>query len=48
VKDWSDLRQKAEAAKEQMENGPQEWPGRPSPWAALALLDEIDEHRGVA
>lgn len=57
MNDWSDLREKAEAAKRQMESGPQEWPGRPSrqrlelflaadPWAILQLLDELDEARG--
>lgn len=30
MSDWSTLREKAQAAKEQMDNGPQEWPGRPS------------------
>jgi hypothetical protein len=28
--DLADLKVKALAAKEQMDNGPQEWPGRPS------------------
>lgn len=51
MSDWSELRAKAEAAKAQMESGPQEWPGRPSrqrlelflaatPEAILRLLDE--------
>ena len=30
MSDWTVLREKAEAAKEQMDSGPQEWPGRPS------------------
>lgn len=56
--DWTDLRMKAEAAKAQMESGPQEWPGRPSrqrlelflaadPWTVLALLDELDGRRSA-
>jgi len=50
--DYEDLRAKALAAKEQMDNGPQEWPGRPSrqrlelflaatPEVVLELLDEL-------
>ena len=53
MSDWSTLREKARAAKEQMDNGPQEWPGRPprqrlelfleaSPENILRLLDELD------
>ncbi len=49
--DYADLRVKALAAKEQMDNGPMEWPGRPSrqrlelflaasPDVVLALLEE--------
>lgn len=50
---WADLRQRAVEAKEQMDNGPREWPGRPSrqrldlflaasPEVILELLDERD------
>lgn len=50
----AELRAKAEAAREQLTNGPREWPGRPSrqrlelflvasPDAVLDLLDERDE-----
>jgi len=57
MRDWSDLRAKARAAKVQMESGPQEWPGRPSaqrlalflaasPDVILDLLAELDELRG--
>ena len=56
MSDWSVLRDKAEAARRQMEEGPQEWPGRPSrqrldlfleasPEAILRLLNELDEAR---
>ncbi len=51
--DWTDLRKRATAAKQQMEDGPQEWPGRPSrqrlelflaasPEVVLQLLDELE------
>ena len=30
MSDWTTLREKAEAAKRQIDAGPQEWPGRPS------------------
>lgn len=54
VYDWTDLRQKAIAAAEQIRTGPTEWPGQPSrqrlelflaasPDAVLALLDERDD-----
>jgi len=50
---WSGLREKAEAARRQLEEGPKEWPGRPSaqrlalfleasPGTVLALLDDLD------
>lgn len=53
--DLVDLRQKAVAAKRQLETGPREWPGRPSrqrlelflaldPDTVLALLDALDKH----
>ena len=58
MSDWSTLREKAEAAKEQMDSGPQEWPGRPSrqrlelfleasPENILRPLDELDSARGA-
>lgn len=53
VTDWSDLREKALAAKRQLEQGPREWPGRPSrqrlelflaadPDTVLELLDQVE------
>ena len=52
----ADLREKALAAREQMTNGPKEWPGRPSrqrlelflaatPDAVLELVSEVEEFR---
>ena len=54
----ADLREKAEAAREQMANGPKEWPGRPSrqrlelflaatPEVVLELVDEVDRLRSA-
>lgn len=54
--DWTDLRQAAEAAAEQLRTGPKEWPGRPSaqrlafflaasPSVVLQLLDEVEGSR---
>lgn len=51
--DWSVLREKAVAAQRQLDEGPQEWPGRPSrqrlelfleasPSTILRLLDELE------
>jgi hypothetical protein len=50
---WADLREKAEAAREQLANGPREWPGRPSrqrlelflsadPDTIIELLDAVE------
>lgn len=57
-RDWSPLREAAEAAAEQLRTGPKEWPGRPSrqrldlflaasPDTVLALLDEIETLRAM-
>lgn len=59
MRDWSELRARAEAAAHQLKTGPKEWPGRPSrqrlelflaasPDAILALLDELAELAEVA
>lgn len=51
MRDWSELRARAEDAAQQLKHGPKEWPGRPSrqqlelflaasPEVILALLDE--------
>jgi hypothetical protein len=57
VTDWAGLRAKAVAARQQLAEGPREWPGRPSrqrlelflaasPDTIIELLDELDRLKG--
>ena len=56
MRDWSDLRDKAQAAAEQLATGAKEWPGRPSaqrlalflaatPDVIIDLVDEVERLR---